>query len=118
MGLIDKLKRKKEIINWSKAFIATPKFYERPDGTIFGAVALTEGVETVLPKLPQNQYRVDGKEVSEWKLVLVSITKDTVIGEADYFTTLKDIEKISLDSKKDCILVKGLSLSELESLKG
>lgn len=115
MGLFDKLK---EIVDWSNAYVATPHFYRKPDGTPFGAIALTEGVETILPKLPQNGYRVDGKVVSEWKLVLVSTTKDAVIGDEDYFTVLKNAEKYSLDSKKDSILVKGLSLSELESLKG
>ena len=52
------------------------------------------------------------------KLVLVSTTKDTIIGDADYFTALNDVEKYALDSKKDSVLVKGLSLSELESLRG
>ena len=89
MGLFDKLKGKKETVDWSNAYTATPKFYGKPDGTLFGAIALTEGTETVLPKTPQNEYRVDGKVVSEWKLVLVSTTKDTIIGDADYFTALK-----------------------------
>ena len=31
---------------------------------------------------------------------------------------LNDVEKHALDSKKDSVLVKGLSLSELESLMG
>ena len=37
--------------------------------------ALTEGTKTVLPKNPQLEYKVDGKLVSEWKLVLVSTSK-------------------------------------------
>lgn len=78
---------------------------------------MTEETETVLPKTPQNEYRVDGKMVSEWKLVLVSTTEDMIIGDADYFTALKNVEKYVLDSKKDSVLVKGLSLSELESLR-
>ena len=118
MGLFDKLKGKKETVDWINAYTATPKFYGKPDGTPFGAIALTEGTVTVLPKTPQNEYRVDGKVVSEWKLVLVSTTKDTIIGDADYFTALNDVEKYALDSKKDSVLVKGLSLSELESLRG
>lgn len=118
MGLFDKLKGKKEIVDWSNAYVATPKFYGKPDGTPFGAIALTEETETVLPKLPQNEYRVDGKAVSEWKLVLVSTTKDAIIGDVDYFTALKNIEKYSLDSKKESILIRGLTLSELESLRG
>lgn len=118
MGLFDKVKGKKEIVNWSHAYVATPKFYGKPDGTPFGAIALTEGTETVLPKLPQNEYRVDGKVVSDWKLVLVSTTKNAIIGDVDYFTALKNVEKYSLDSKKESILVRGLTLSELESLRG
>lgn len=118
MGLFDKLKGKKETVDWSNTYTATPKFYGKPDGMPFGAIALTEGTETVLPKTPQNEYRVDGKIVSEWKLVLVSTTKDTIIGDADYFTALKNVEKYVLASKKDSVLVKGLSLSELESLRG
>ena len=61
MGFFDKLKRKKKIGNWEDAYIAAPNFYEKPDGTPFGAIALTEGTETVLPKSPQNRYRVDGR---------------------------------------------------------
>ena len=118
MGLFDKLKGKKETVDWSNAYTATPKLYGKPDGTLFGAIALTERTETVLPKTTKNEYRVEGKVVSEWKLVLVSTTKDTIIGDADYFMALKNIEKYALDSKEDTILVKGLSLSELESLRG
>ena len=57
-----------------------------------------------------------GTSFSRW--ILVSTTKDTIIGDADYFTALNDVEKYALDSKKDSVLVKGLSLSELESLRG
>lgn len=117
MGLFSKLKGKREIADWNNAYVAVPQFYKKPDGTPFGAIALTEGTETVLPKLPQNEYRVDGNAVSEWKMVFISTTKDAIIGDADYFIALKSIEKYLLDSKKESVLVKGLTLSELESLK-
>ena len=39
MGLFDKLKGKKETVDWSNAYTATPKFYGKPDGTLFGAIA-------------------------------------------------------------------------------
>ena len=118
MGLFDKLKGKKESVDWSDAYNATPKFYGKPDGSPFGAIALTEGTKTVLPKNPQLEYIVDGKSVAEWKLVLVSISKDTIIGDVDYFVALKKVEQYSLDTNKNAILVKELSLVELESLKG
>lgn len=118
MGLFDKLKGKKESVDWSDAYNATPKFYEKPDGSPFGAIALTEGTKTVLPKNPQLEYKVDGKLVSEWKLVLISTSKETIIGDTDYFVALKKVEKYSLDTNKNAILVKELSLAELESLRG
>lgn len=116
MGLLDKLKRKIETKDWNAAYNAVPKFYGKPDGASFGAIALTEGTQTILPKSPQNKYRIDGEAVSEWRILLVSTTKDAMIGEADYFTALKCIEKYSLDANENSILVKGLSLSELKSL--
>lgn len=117
MGFFDRLKGKKETADWGNAYVATPKFYGKPDGTPFGAIALTEGTETVLPKSPQNQYAVNGKAVSEWKMVLVSTTKDAIIGDAEYFSALRECEKYVLDSKMDSVLVRGLSLEELERLK-
>ena len=47
MGLFDRFKGKKTV-DWSAAYTAEPKFYGRPDGTPFGAIALTEGTETIL----------------------------------------------------------------------
>ena len=61
MGLFDRFKGKKTV-DWSAAYTAEPKFYGRPDGTPFGAIALTEGTETVLPTAPQAAYQVDGHE--------------------------------------------------------
>lgn len=118
MGLFDKLKGKKESGDWSDAYNATPKFYGKPDGSPFGAIALTEGTKTVLPKNPQAEYKVDGKLVPEWKLVFVSTSKNTIIGDSDYFAALKRIEQYSLDTNKNAVLVKELSLAELESLRG
>ena len=118
MGIFDKLKGKKESVDWSDAYNATPKFYGKPDGSPFGAIALTEGTKTALPKNPQLEYKVDGKSVAEWKLVLVSTSKETIIGDADYFVALKKVEQYSLDTNKNAILVKELSLAELESLRG
>ena len=118
MGLFDKLKGKKESVDWSDAYNATPKFYGKPDGSTFGAIALTEGTKTVLPKNPQLEYKVDGKSIAEWKLVLVSTSKDAIIGDSDYFVALKKVEQYSLDTNKNAILIKELSLAELESLIG
>lgn len=116
MGLFDKLKRKKEGFTKINAHVATPHFYEKQDESPFGAIALTEGTLTILPENPQEKYRVDAKPVSDWKLVLVSTSTDSIIGEVDYFTALNKIKKYMLDSTGDSVLIKALSLTELESL--
>lgn len=117
MGLFSKFKKGTPSVDWSNAYTATPKFYGKPDGSPFGAIAITEDTETILPKAPQNEYAVDGKQVSDWKIVLVSTTKDSIIGDCDYFRALKKLEKYALDSKPNTVLIKGLSLEELESVK-
>ena len=117
MGLFDKFKKEKLPIDWSNAYTVTPKFYGKPDGTPFGAIALTEGTETILPKTPQNEYAVDGKQVSDWKMILISTTQDAIVGDCDYFSALKKIEKYILDANANTVLIKGLSLEELDSIK-
>ena len=84
MGLFDRFKskdapepspRKVDQAVWDNAFQANVNFYGKEGEPPFGALVLTEGAETVLPKTPWAQYGLDGKPVAEWKLVLVSITR-------------------------------------------
>ena len=106
MGLFDRFKGKKTV-DWSAAYTAEPKFYGRPDGTPFGAIALTEGTETVLPTAPQAAYQVDGQPVATWRMV---------IGDADYFAALEKAAPYRLDGRADAVLLRGLTAEELEGL--
>ena len=114
MGLFDKFKKKEESSIWSNAYKANPQFYAKDDGNPFGSFALTEGTETILPKAPN--YAVDGKAITEYRLVLVSTTKDSVIGDCEYFTALKKLERFITDSDENSILLRGLSSEELEGI--
>lgn len=116
MGFFQKFKKQKSSDVWSDAYPATPKFYEKPDGTSFGAFALTEGTKTILPKAPQERYEIDGKTVSEWRLVLVSTTQDSILDDCDYFDALGKLERHVLDSTEKTVLIEGLSLEELNRL--
>ena len=113
MGLFDKFK-KNETSVWDNAYKANPQFYAKDDGSPFGAFALTEGTETILPKKPN--YAVDGNVISDYRLMLVSTTKDAVIGDIDYFVALSKLDNYKLDENDDSILLRGLSLEELEGL--
>lgn len=48
MKIFSKLKKETPPADWSNAYTATPRFYEKPDGDPFWAIALTEGTETIL----------------------------------------------------------------------
>lgn len=113
MGLFDKFK-KTDASDWDNAYKANPQFYAKEDGSPFCAFALTEGTDTILPKAPR--YVIEGKELSDYKLVLVSTTKDSILGECDYFEALEKLEAFELDSNENNILVQGLSLSELDEI--
>lgn len=118
MGLFDRLNRKKERVDWGDAYHATPKIYEKPDGSLFGAIALTEGTKTVLPHYPESRYQVDGQPVMEWKLVLVSTSNGTVLGDCVYHVALNRLKPYVLDYNQDTILTRELSLAELENIIG
>lgn len=53
--------------------------------------------------------------MQDWQLVLVSTTKNMIIADVDYFVALNKLNKYSLDNDDDTILLKGLSLEELET---
>ena len=116
MSLFHKTRAEKLPVDWSRAYIAAPKFYRKPDGSPFGAIALTEGTETVLPKTPQKEYAVDGKPVADWKVVLVSTTKDCIIGDCDYFCALAKLKNYVQDANDNAVLIRALSLKELEAI--
>lgn len=116
MSLFHKARAEKPTVDWSRAYIAAPKFYGKPDDTPFGTIALAEGTETVLPKAPQKEYAVDGKAVADWKVVLVSTTKDCVIGDCDYFRALAKLKNYVQDTNDDSVLIRALSLEELEAI--
>ena len=115
MGLFNKLNRNKEEKNMDNAFVATPHSYANADKRVFGAIALTEGNCTILPLNPKEEYKVDGKKVDEWKMVLVSTTLDKIIGEVDYYSAIKKI-KADACKKGKSIIVDGLSLEKLMEL--
>ncbi len=115
MGLFDKFK-KKENIDWENAYVGNPNFYNGKDGKPFGAFALTEDTLTSFPKNPKPLYKVDNTEVDEWKLIFVSTTNNGVLGDMDYYEAINKLMKFVVDENDNNILIKGLSLEELNEV--
>mgnify|MGYP002538728676 FL=1 len=113
MGLFNK---KKKTVNWDDAYKAKPHFYKQSDGSVFGAMSLTEGVKTMFLKQPQIHFEVEGQRISQWRIALISTTNDSMIGQLDYGTCLKKLQPYILAEDSNFILVRGLTLDELKSL--
>ena len=93
MGLFYKFK-KKENNNWKNAYVGKPNFYNGKAGKPF---ALTEGVLTSFSKNPKLLYKVDNTEIDEWKLMLVSTTKNGVLGDMDYYEAINKLMKFVIE---------------------
>ena len=102
--------------DWEEAYTAKAKMFSMPDGRVFGGFAITEATRTVLPKDPKSTILDDGNTVDDWKVVLVSLTNRDALGDCDYYKTLAKLESFVLDSNETSILIRGLSLKELEKL--
>lgn len=113
MGLFNK---KKKIDVWDDAYKAKPHFYKQSDGSVFGAMSLTEGVKTMFLKQPQIHFEVEGQHISQWRIALIDATNDSMIGQMDYGTCLKKLQPYILAEDSNFILVRGLTLDELKSL--
>ena len=61
-------------------------------------------------------YKVDNIEVDEWKLMLVSTTNNVILGDIDYYDAIKKLMKYVIDENDNNILIKGLSLEELNEV--
>ena len=126
MGLFDRFKGQKGTEGpkapeaapevWENAFKANINFYGKEGEETFGALVLTEGTETILPTAPWEKYGLDGKPVADWRLVLVSITDQGIIGMLDYRTAMEKLGPYIQDRREGLVLTGGLSLGELEGL--
>lgn len=126
MGLFDRFKGKKEPEEamlpmtpqeiWDNAFKANINFYGKEGEEPFGAVVLSEGVETVLPLAPWEKYGLDGNPVKDWKLVLVSITDKGIMGMADYRTVIPRLTPYIQGRREGLLLTRGLTLDQMRGL--
>ncbi len=123
MGFFDKLRGKTEApaapaADWEGAFTATAKFYAKEGAPTLGALTLTETVETILPKDPSGMRAPNGQAAGEWKLVLVSITKQTIIGMLPYAVAMEQLKPYLQAERNGQVLTRGLTLAQLEGLLG
>lgn len=105
------------IYDWSKAYVAVPRFYQDQNGQVFGVLAVNEGIETILPLAPHERYKDGDRMITRWRLVLYSKTQQRIIGDADFYDAMKCLSNgYFLDGNDEKVLVRALSLTELDAL--
>lgn len=133
MGIFDKFKKagkptevtsaadtNKENIEFllKNAYKANPKVYEKSDGTLLVGFALTEDTESLFPLVPEKQWALEGKTISEWIITMVSLTnpKGGIIGQMDYHEAIKRLEPFIITKIDNWALIKAMSHKELDDL--
>ena len=76
---------------WKDAYSASPRAYERNDGTILMGFALTEDTDSIFPILPEKQWAVQGKTIGEWMITMVSLSRPQggIIGQMEYHQAME-----------------------------
>lgn len=116
MSLFGKKSKEKDLNScWQEAYQANPHVYEK-DGKIVVGLALTETTDSLFPLAAENQWAIKGKTIDLFFISMVSITKDSVLGTIEYGEAMKRLKPYFLAEKDGWVLVRGLSLDEMEAL--
>lgn len=119
MGLFGKKPKKadKDLnTRWQEAYRANPHVYENNEGKIIVGLALTETTDSLFPLAAEKQWAIEGKTINLWFISMVSITKDAVLGQIEYSEAMKRLKPYFLAEKDGWVLIRGLSLDEMEAL--
>ena len=99
---------------WSQAYEANPHVFELENGGLMVSFTFSETVDTILPMVPETLYEIEGETISLWALTFVSLTKDENLGFLEYHMALQRLQPYILETRGDYILIRGLSLAEME----
>ena len=111
------LTQEEAVRRWRDAYRANPQVYQKQGSdTLLGSCTLSEGVDTLLPLLPERQWAVNGKPVQDWILSLVSITEQRVLGQIEYQEALTRLRPFSPAASEGWILIRGMTHAELDGL--
>ena len=99
---------------WAQAYEANPQVFELVNGGLMVSFTLSETVDTILPSAPETLYEIEGETVSLWVLTFFSLAKEENLGSLEYHQALQRLQPYILETRDDCLLIRGLSLAEME----
>lgn len=101
---------------WSQAHQAMPQAYQNAGGSPFLVFTLTEETDTILPLDPREMYKMNGKEVRDIRLGLVSLKEDQVIGDLPYYLCTGFLADKIVESRPPFALIGALTEDEMQQL--
>ena len=117
MGLLDRLRGKKEPDVWEGAAKLPPRFFrDQDDGHVIGMYLLHEDRKTMLPRHPQTMYQVSDEDVFDWRLLLVSNEAGDLLATLDYFEALDLIEPTAPATDANFVLAPACTTADLIDL--
>ena len=99
---------------WQQAYEAEPHAFELEEGGLMAAFTLTETADTILPAAPESLYEIEGEAISQWALTFFSLTRDDILGTLEYHKALRRLQPYLVDARDGSLLVRGLTLEEME----
>lgn len=101
-----------------EAYRANPRVYEKEDGTLLVGFVLTEDTDSLFPIVPEKQWALEGKTISEWIITMVSLTNPQggVIGQIEYHDAIKRLEPFIITKIDNWALIRAMTHAELSSL--
>lgn len=103
---------------WNGAYPASPRAYEKSDGTILMGFALTEDTDSIFPILPEKQWAIQGKTIGEWMITMVSLSKPQggIIGRMEYHQAIGRLEPFIIAKNDNQALIRAMTHEELAGL--
>lgn len=101
---------------WQEAYRANPKVYEKKGEGLLVAFALTETADSLFPLRPEEQWAIEGREIKNWIISIVSITEERVIGQMEYHEAMKRLQPYFIASAENWVLIRGMTHKELDDL--
>lgn len=99
---------------WSQAYEANPNVFELENGGLMVSFTFSETVDTILPVAPETLYEMEGETVSLWALTFFSLTQEENLGFLEYHKALQRLQPYILETRGDYLLIRGLSLAEMQ----
>lgn len=111
------LTQEEVVQRWKDAYRANPQVYQKNDaGALLGSCTLSEGVDTLLPLHPENQWAADGRPIPDWILSIVSITEKWVLGQMEFQEAMTRLRPFALAESEGLILIRAMTHAELDKL--